>query len=55
MDASRSLPLSFEARSDPNVNDSMSTRCKRLADTSVPVLNAMGWDDREAAALLLAA
>jgi TetR/AcrR family transcriptional repressor of nem operon len=43
--------LSLEARSDP----SMSARRERLAESGVPDLKAMGWDDPEAAAQLLAA
>jgi TetR/AcrR family transcriptional regulator, transcriptional repressor for nem operon len=47
--------LSLEARSDPTVQDSMADRRDRLAAAGVPDLRAMGWDDAEAAAQLLAA
>ena len=47
--------LSLEARSDPTVKDSMADRRDRLAAAGVPDLRAMGWDDAEAAAQLLAA
>jgi TetR/AcrR family transcriptional repressor of nem operon len=47
--------LSLEARSDPDVQGSMETRRQRLASAGVPDLEAMGWDDAEAAAQLLGA
>jgi TetR/AcrR family transcriptional repressor of nem operon len=47
--------LSLEARSDPTVQDSMADRRDRLAAAGVADLRAMGWDDAEAAAQLLAA
>jgi AcrR family transcriptional regulator len=47
--------LSLEARSDPTVQDSMAVRRERLAAAGVTDLKAMGWDDTEAAAQLLAA
>ena len=47
--------LSLEARSDPTVQDSMTVRRDRLAAAGVADLLAMGWDDAEAAAQLLAA
>jgi TetR/AcrR family transcriptional regulator, transcriptional repressor for nem operon len=47
--------LSLEARSDPTVADSMADRRDRLAAAGVADLRAMGWDDAEAAAQLLAA
>jgi TetR/AcrR family transcriptional regulator, transcriptional repressor for nem operon len=47
--------LSLEARSDPAVQDSMEARRERLAAASVADIEAMGWDDAEAAAQLLAA
>ncbi|HUN31962.1 MAG TPA: TetR/AcrR family transcriptional regulator [Trebonia sp.] len=47
--------LSQEARSDPTVQASMTDRRERLAAACVPDLKAMGWDDAEAAAQLLAA
>ncbi len=47
--------LSLEARSDPAVQDSMEARRTRLAAAGVADLEAMGWDDAEAAAQLLAA
>ena len=47
--------LSLEARSDPSVQASMGARRERLAAASVADLEAMGWDDVEAAAQLLAA
>jgi AcrR family transcriptional regulator len=47
--------LSLEARSDPTVQDSMAARRERLAAAAVADLKAMGWDDAEAAAQLLAA
>ena len=47
--------LSLEARSDPTVQDSMTVRRDRLAAAGVADLRAMGWDDAEAAAQLLAA
>jgi AcrR family transcriptional regulator len=47
--------LSLEARSDPTLQDSMAERRERLAAAGVADLKAMGWDDAEAAAQLLAA
>ncbi len=47
--------LSLEAHSDPAVQGSMAARRDRLAATGVADLKAMGWDDAEAAAQLLAA
>jgi TetR/AcrR family transcriptional repressor of nem operon len=47
--------LALEARSDPTVQDSMTARRERLAAAGVTDLQAMGWDDAEAAAQLLAA
>jgi TetR/AcrR family transcriptional repressor of nem operon len=47
--------LSLEARSDPAVQDSMAARRERLAAAGVADLEAMGWDDAEAAAQLLGA
>jgi TetR/AcrR family transcriptional regulator, transcriptional repressor for nem operon len=47
--------LSLETRSDPAMQGSMEARRERLAATSVADVEAMGWDDAEAAAQLLAA
>jgi TetR/AcrR family transcriptional regulator, transcriptional repressor for nem operon len=47
--------LSLEAHSDPTVQDSMAVRRERLAAAGVADLKAMGWNDAEAAAQLLAA
>jgi hypothetical protein len=47
--------LSLEARSDPAVQDSMEARRKRLAAAGVADLEAIGCDDAQAAAQLLAA
>ena len=47
--------LSLEARSDPAVQGSMAVRRERLTAAGVADLKAMGWDDAEAAAQLLAA
>jgi TetR/AcrR family transcriptional regulator, transcriptional repressor for nem operon len=47
--------LSLETRSDPAVQDSMQARRERLAAAGVADVEAMGWDDAEAAARLLAA
>jgi TetR/AcrR family transcriptional regulator, transcriptional repressor for nem operon len=47
--------LSLEARSDPTLQDSMAARRDRLAAASMTDLKAMGWDDAEATAQLLAA
>jgi TetR/AcrR family transcriptional regulator, transcriptional repressor for nem operon len=47
--------LAIEARSDPTVQASMAVRRERLAAAGVADLKAMGWDDAEAAAQLLAA
>jgi len=47
--------LSLEARSDPAVQGSMEARRERLVAAGVADIEAMGWDDAEAAAQLLAA
>ena len=47
--------LSLAARSDPAAQDSMKARRERLAAAGVADIEAMGWDDAEAAAQLLAA
>jgi AcrR family transcriptional regulator len=47
--------LSLETRSDPAAQDSMEARRMRLAAAGVADVEAMGWDDAEAAAQLLAA
>ena len=47
--------LSLEARSDPAVQGSMEARRERLAAAGVADLEAMGWDDAQAAAQLLGA
>jgi len=47
--------LSLEAGLDPTVQDSMAARRERLAAAGAADLEAMGWDDAEAAAQLLAA
>jgi TetR/AcrR family transcriptional regulator, transcriptional repressor for nem operon len=47
--------LSLEARSDPAVQGSMAARRERLAAAGAADLEAMGWDDAEAAAQLLGA
>lgn len=47
--------LSLEARSDPTSQASMAARRERLAQGGITDLEAMGWDDTEAAAQLLAA
>ncbi len=47
--------ISLETRSDPTGKDSISARRERLSEASVPDLKAMGWDDPEATAQLLAA
>jgi TetR/AcrR family transcriptional regulator, transcriptional repressor for nem operon len=47
--------LSLEARSNPAVQDSMEARRQRLVAAAVADIEAMGWDDAEAAAQLLAA
>ena len=47
--------LSLEARSDPAAQVSMEARRERLASAGVADLEAMGWDDAEAAAQLLGA
>jgi TetR/AcrR family transcriptional repressor of nem operon len=48
--------LSLEAHSDPTAKqNSMAARRERLAAVAVADLTAMGWDDAEAAAQLLAA
>jgi AcrR family transcriptional regulator len=47
--------LSLEARSDPASQASMAARRERLAEGGIADFEAMGWDDAEAAAQLLAA
>jgi AcrR family transcriptional regulator len=47
--------LSLEARSDPAVQGSMEARRERLAAAGVADLEAMGWEDAQAAAQLLGA
>ena len=47
--------LSLEARSDPDAQGTMEARRERLALAGVPDLEAMGWDDAQAAAQLLGA
>ncbi|MGH3247159.1 MAG: TetR/AcrR family transcriptional regulator [Trebonia sp.] len=47
--------LSLETRSDPAMLGSMEARRERLAAAGVADVEAMGWDDAEAAAQLLAA
>jgi AcrR family transcriptional regulator len=47
--------LALEARSDPDLASSMSTRHERFASSAVPSFKAMGWPDATAAAQLLAA
>jgi TetR/AcrR family transcriptional repressor of nem operon len=47
--------LSLETRSDPAVQGSMDARRERLAAAGVADLEAMGWDDAQAAAQLLGA
>src|SRR5580692_3973132 len=47
--------LSLEARSDPAAQGPMEARRERLVAAGVADLEAMGWDDAEAAAQLLAA
>jgi TetR/AcrR family transcriptional regulator, transcriptional repressor for nem operon len=47
--------LSLEARSDPAAQSSMQARRERLASAGVADLEAMGWDDAQAAAQLLGA
>jgi hypothetical protein len=47
--------LSLEARSDPATQTSMAARRERLAQGGISDLEAMGWEDPEAAAQLLAA
>src|SRR5271154_1114786 len=47
--------LSLETRSDPAMQGSMEARRQRLAAATVADVEAMGWDDAEAAAQLLAA
>jgi TetR/AcrR family transcriptional regulator, transcriptional repressor for nem operon len=47
--------LSLETRSDPSVQDSMAARRERLVAAGVADLEAMGWDDAEAAAQLVGA
>jgi TetR/AcrR family transcriptional regulator, transcriptional repressor for nem operon len=47
--------LSLEARSDPTMQGSMAARRERLQDANIADLTAMGWDDTEATAQLIAA
>jgi AcrR family transcriptional regulator len=47
--------LSLESRSDPASQASMAARRERLAEGAIAGLQAMGWNDPEAAAQLLAA
>jgi TetR/AcrR family transcriptional regulator, transcriptional repressor for nem operon len=47
--------LALEARSDPGLTTSMSTRHDRFVAAAVPSFKAMGWPDAPAAAQLLAA
>lgn len=47
--------LSLEARSEPAAQSSMATRRQRLAEGGIADFQAMGWEDAEAAAQLLAA
>jgi TetR/AcrR family transcriptional repressor of nem operon len=47
--------LSLETRSGPAVHASMEARRERLAAAGIADIEAMGWDDAEAAAQLLAA
>jgi TetR/AcrR family transcriptional regulator, transcriptional repressor for nem operon len=47
--------LSLEARSDPAAQGSMEARRERLTAAGVADLEAMGWDDAQAAAQLLGA
>jgi TetR/AcrR family transcriptional repressor of nem operon len=47
--------LSLDARADPAVQESMELRRRRLAAAGMADLEAMGWDDVESAAPLLAA
>src|ERR1700729_1353305 len=47
--------LSLETRSDPAMQGSMEARRERLVAAGVADVKAMGWDDAEAAAQLLAA
>jgi len=47
--------LSLETRSDPAVQGPMQARRERLAAAGVADLEAMGWDDAQAAAQLLGA
>lgn len=47
--------LSLETRSDPTGQSSMSARRERLIEAALPDLKAMGWDEPEAAAQLVAA
>lgn len=47
--------LALEARSDPDLAASMSTRHERFAASAVPSFKAMGWPDAAAASQLLAA
>lgn len=47
--------LSLETRADPAMQGPMEARRERLAAASMADVEAMGWDDAEAAAQLLAA
>jgi AcrR family transcriptional regulator len=47
--------LALEARSDPDLAASMSTRHERFASSAVPSFKAIGWPDATAASHLLAA
>jgi AcrR family transcriptional regulator len=47
--------LALEARSDPALASSMSTRHERFAAAAVPSFKAMGWPDATAASQLLSA
>jgi TetR/AcrR family transcriptional regulator, transcriptional repressor for nem operon len=47
--------LSLEAHSDPTMQGSMAARRERLEEAIVADLKAMGWDDIEATAQLIAA
>jgi TetR/AcrR family transcriptional repressor of nem operon len=47
--------LSLEAHSDPTMQGSMTARRERLEEVIIADLKAMGWDDIEATAQLIAA
>jgi TetR/AcrR family transcriptional regulator, transcriptional repressor for nem operon len=47
--------LSLETYSDPTMQGSMASRRERLAEATIVDLKAMGWDDTEATAQLIAA